>query len=69
MNGVPAISFRETDPKGYNFEYGEIWHTERDIFNKLIPEYMEHSAVVTAVVLYGLANLDHLLSREGLYKD
>ena len=69
MNGVPAISFRETDPKGYNFEYGEIWHTERDIYNKLIPEYMEHSAVVTAVVLYGLANLDHLLSREGLYAD
>ena len=69
MNGVPTISFRETDPKGYNFEYREIWHTERDIFNKLIPEYMEHSAIVTAVTLYGLANLDHLLSREGLYKD
>ena len=69
MNGVPALSFRETDPKGYNFEYGEIWHTERDIYNKLIPEYMEHSAVVTAVVLYGIANLDHLLSREGLYAD
>ena len=69
MNGVPAISFRETDPKGYGFEYGEIWHTERDIYNKLIPEYMEHSAVVTAVVLYGLSNLDHLLSREGLYKE
>ena len=69
MNGVPTLSFRETDPKGYNFEYGEIWHTERDIYNKLIPEYMEHSAVVTAVVLYGLANLDHLLSREGLYQD
>ena len=69
MNGVPAISFRETDPKGYGFEYGEIWHTERDIYNKLIPEYMEHSAVVTAVVMYGLSNLDHLLSREGLYKE
>ena len=69
MNGVPTLSFRETDPKGYNFEYGEIWHTERDIYNKLIPEYMEHSAVVTAVVLYGLSNLDHLLSREGLYSD
>ena len=69
LNGVPTISFRETDPKGYNFEYGEIWHTERDIFNKLIPEYMEHSAVVTAVVLCGIANLDHLLSRDGLYKE
>ena len=69
MNGVPTIGFHEQDPKGYNFEYGEIWHTERDIYNKLIPEYMEHSATVTAVVLYGLANLDHLLSRQGLYKD
>jgi hypothetical protein len=69
MNGVPTLSFRESDPKGYNFEYGEIWHTERDIYNKLIPEYMEHSAVVEAVVLYGLANLDHLLSREGLYSN
>jgi hypothetical protein len=68
-NGVPTLSFRETDPKGYNFEYGEIWHTERDIYNKLIPEYLEHSAVVEAVVLYGLSNLDHLLSREGLYSN
>ena len=28
---------------------------------------MEHSSVVNAIVLYGVANLDHLLSREGLY--
>ena len=69
MNGVPTISLRETDPKGLNFDYREIWHTERDIYNKLIPEYMEHSAVATAVAMYGLANLDHLLSREGLYKE
>ena len=69
MNGVPTISFQETDPKGYNFEYQEIWHTERDIYNKLIPEYMEYSSTVTAVVVYGLANLDHQLSRQGLYKE
>ena len=69
MSGVPTISFRETDPRGWNFDYREIWHTESDIYNKLIPEYMEHSAVVTAVTLYGLANLDHLLSREGLYSN
>ena len=68
MNGVPTLSFQETDPKGYNFDYQEIWHTESDIYNKVIPEYMEHSATVTAVVVYGLANLDHQLSREGLYK-
>ena len=69
MNGVPTVSFRETDPRGWNFDYREIWHTESDLYGKLIPEYMEHSAVVTAVVMYGLGNLDHLLSREGLYKE
>ena len=69
MNGVPTISFRETDPRGWNFDYREIWHTESDMYGKLIPEYMEHSAVVTAVVMYGLGNLDHMLSRDGLYRE
>ena len=69
MNGVPTISFRETDPRGWNFDYREIWHTESDLYGKLIPEYMEHSAVVTAVVMYGIAGLDHQLSREGLYRE
>jgi len=69
MNGVPAISFRETDIFGYDFVYRDIWHTEDDLFDKLIPEYLEHSAVVQAVTAYGIANLDHLLSRDGLYKD
>lgn len=69
MNGVPTLSFNIQDPKGYNFNYGEIWHTERDTYNKSIPEYQEHTATCTAVVLYGLANLDHLLNREGLYKE
>ncbi len=69
MNGVPTISPSETDPLGRNFEYSEIWHTENDLYNKVIPEYMDHSSTVTAVLLYGLANLDHLLSREGLYKN
>ena len=69
INGVPAISFSEQDPLGYNFEYREIWHTDCDTYDKVIPEYMNHSATVTAAVLYGIANLDHLLSREGLYKE
>ncbi len=68
MNGVPAISFRENDVFGYDFNYRDIWHTEDDLFDKLIPVYMEHSAVVQAVTAYGIANLDHLLSREGLYE-
>ncbi len=67
MNGVPTISFGTEDTKGYNFNYGEIWHTERDLYNKSIPEYQNHTSIVTAVVVFGVANLDHLLSREGLF--
>jgi len=69
INGVPAISFGTGDPKGYDFNYGEIWHTERDNYNMSIPEYMEHSSIVTAIVVYNLAMQDRLLSREGLYRD
>ena len=68
MNGVPTLGFHLSDAKGYNFSYGEIWHTERDTYNKSIPEYQEHSSTCTAVTLYGLANLDHLLDRSDLYK-
>jgi carboxypeptidase Q len=67
IHGVPTISFRDSDLKGYNFNYREIWHTERDLFTKSIAEYQEHTSVVQAVLIYNLANLDHLLSREGLY--
>jgi hypothetical protein len=69
MSGVPTLSFGIPDVKGYDFNYGEIWHTERDTYNKSIPEYQNHTSVVTAVVVYGLANLDHVLSRQGLYVD
>lgn len=69
MNGVPTISFTERDVFGYNFNYRDIWHTETDNWNKLYPDYQNHSAVVTAVVAYGLANLPHMLSREGLYNN
>ena len=69
INGVPAISFGTADPKGYDFNYSEIWHTERDTYNMSIPEYMEHSSIVTAIVVYNLAMQDYLLSREGLYKN
>jgi hypothetical protein len=65
VKGVPAITFGGAYPKGYNFSYCEIWHTERDLYNKSIPEYQEQTA--TAVLVYGLANLDHKLSREGYY--
>jgi hypothetical protein len=67
--GVPTITFNTGDTKGYNFSYHEIWHTERDLYNKSIREYQDHTSIVTAVVVYGIANLDHLLSREGYWKE
>lgn len=67
MNGVPTLNFGSGDPEGSGFSYYEIWHTERDSFNMSVPEYMEYTSVVMAVVLYNLASLEHLLSREELY--
>lgn len=67
MNGVPVISFRNTDPLGYNFNYREIWHTNRDLYNMSIPEYMEYTSVTQAVTVYNIANLKRLLPRDGLY--
>ena len=82
--GLASKSDAETDKKKLDDAYSDIRKTltdyykprylagdeatRQDIYNKLIPEYLEHSATVTAVVLYGLSNLDHLLSRDGLYK-
>lgn len=65
--GVPTLTFATSDPKGYDFTYGEIWHTERDLYNMSIPEYQEHTSIVTAIVVYGIANLNHLLSQEGYW--
>ncbi|MCK5146262.1 M20/M25/M40 family metallo-hydrolase [bacterium] len=68
VKGVPTMGPSTGYPRGDNFSYREIWHTERDLYNKMIPDYQEHCSVVTAILAYGIANLDHLLSREGYYK-
>lgn len=68
-NGVPTISISGKDAKGYDFNYRDIWHTDRDLYYQVPAEYIEHSALVNAVIIYGVANLPHLLSREGLYKE
>ncbi|MBE0674908.1 MAG: M28 family peptidase [Bacteroidales bacterium] len=69
LNGVPTLSCTLGDTKGYDFNYGEIWHTERDTYDMSIKEYQEHFSVVQAVMVYGIANLDKLLSRNGLYNN
>ena len=65
---MPTIGFTTEDFKGYNFEYQEIWHTERDLYTKNVPEYQEQTATATAIIALGVANLEKQLSREGLYK-
>lgn len=67
VEGVPTMTFGTEDTKGYNFNYSEIWHTERDLYNKSIPEYQEHTSIVTAIVVLGVANLNHLLPAEPYY--
>lgn len=67
VKGVPTMGLSGGYPRGDNFSYREIWHTERDLYNKMIPDYQAHSATLTAILAYGIANLDHLLSREGYY--
>lgn len=59
--GVPTMGFATGDPFGYNFSYGEIWHTERDTYDKSIPVYMDHTSIVNAVVLWGMSNLPKML--------
>lgn len=67
MNGVPTITFKNTDPLGTNFSYFEIWHTNRDLYNMSIPQYMEYTSVTQAVTLYNVANLKRLLPRDQIY--
>ncbi len=69
VEGVPTYYFRLSDVDGTNFNYGEIWHTENDILNRENPRYQQHTAIVTAIVALGIANLDHQLSREGMFTD
>jgi len=65
MQSVPTLGFRtQTD-----YVYNHAWHTLFDTYSELVPytEHQQHSALVTAVVAYGAANLDKTLPREGVY--
>ncbi len=68
-HGIPTISLMLEDVKGYGFVYRDIWHTDKDLYNMVYPDYVNHSSIVTAVMLYGVANLNHLLDRKDLYSD
>ena len=61
MLGVPTLRFMtQTD-----YRYKHAWHTLHDLYSELVPytAHQQHSALVTAVVAYGAANLDKPLTR------
>jgi hypothetical protein len=65
MVSVPTLGFRTQS----DYVYNHAWHTLYDLYSELVPytEHQQHSALVTAVVVYGAANLDKPLPREGVY--
>jgi hypothetical protein len=76
MQVIPTLSFAtssaRTGPDGKeipSYPYSYAWHTLNDLYSELVPytEHQRHSAMVTAVVAYGVANLDKPLPREGVY--
>ncbi|MDP2915905.1 MAG: M20/M25/M40 family metallo-hydrolase [Candidatus Aminicenantes bacterium] len=65
MVSVPTLNFRTQS----DYVYNHAWHTLYDTYSELVPytAHQQHSALVTAVVVYGAANLDKPLPREGVY--
>lgn len=69
VKGVPTLQMGEwLDVKGYNFSYGEIWHTERDRYDKSIPEYQEQAAAALAIMVLATADMPVQLPRDEIYK-
>ena len=69
VEGIPSIQMADwRDPSGYNFSYHEIWHTERDTYQKSIAEYQQQAATTMAIMALGTANLPTLLPRNEVYK-
>jgi hypothetical protein len=65
MQSVPTLGFRTQS----DYPYNHAWHTLFDLYSELVPytEHQQYSALVTAVVAYGAANLDKPLPHEGVY--
>ena len=65
MDAIPTLNFRTQS----DYVYNHAWHTLFDTYGELVPytEHQKESALATAVVAYGVANLDKPLTREGVY--
>jgi carboxypeptidase Q len=60
--GAPGFFWGQKGKANYNTTH----HTQHDTYDRAIPEYQKHSSIVAALGSLGIANLDHLLSREAL---
>ena len=65
MEGIPTLSMATRS----EYNYGRAWHTLLDTYNEVVPygDYLQHSALVYAVLSYGIANLDQALPRQDYY--
>ena len=65
MRRVPTLTFQEVT----DFNYNTAWHTLLDTYDRVVPytEHQQQCAAVSAVVAYGVANLERTLPRDGVY--
>jgi hypothetical protein len=60
--GVPAFAWLQKAEKPTRYRP----HTRYDTYDNVNPEYLKHSAAVIALSAFGIADMDHMLSRENM---
>lgn len=63
--GVPAFMWMQQGENPVPY----YPHTQLDTYDQVISEHLKHSSTVIALAAFGVANLDHLLSRKNLVND
>lgn len=62
--GAPGFFWKQSGRAVYR----QTHHTQYDTYDTVVPEYQQHTSLVVALGAAGLANLDHMLSREMMPK-
>jgi carboxypeptidase Q len=61
--GVPGLFWNQAGDKAF---YPRTHHTQLDTYDAAIKEYQQHTSMVVAIGAYNIANLDGMLTREGM---